>query len=355
MPTRDGMQRAERELLRCCDSDLDVAAMHRQVLGSLRRLMPVDAAFFATADPETLLFTGAWAEAPLGTATEFFLRNEFGGSDVNRFAALATSAAPVASLDGATRSDRWASPRYRDIMRPLGLGDELRAALVTDGRCWGYLCLHREDSRLGFAPADLDLVSRLGPRIARGLRRAALLTATPGNAGGTAPGVIVLAEDLEVVATTAEAEHLLSLLPGAGRIRARLPVALRAVARALQAAERGDPGPPPVPSVRLPTTTGSWLTAHASWLSGRPEERRISVVLAPARPADTVPLLLAAHGLTRREADVARLVLRGASTGTIVDTLHISHYTVQDHLRAVFDKVGVRSRRDLAGRLLGQS
>jgi DNA-binding CsgD family transcriptional regulator len=355
MPTRDGAQQIERELLRACDSGLDVAALHRQVLRSLRRLTSVDAAFFATADPGTLLFTGAWAEAPLGAAAECFLQNEFGGADVNRFSSLATSAAPVASLDGATRSDRWASPRYRDIMRPLGLGDELRAALVTDGQCWGYLCLHREDSRLGFAPADLDLVSRLGPRIALGLRRAALLAASPVNAAGTAPGVVVLSEGLDVLATTPEAEHLLSLLPGAGRIRSRLPLALRTVATALLAVERGVPGPPPVPSVRLPTATGSWLTAHASWLSGQPGERRISLVLAPARPADTVPLLLAAHGLTRREADVARLVLRGASTGTIVDTLHISHYTVQDHLRAVFDKVGVRSRRDLAGRLLGQS
>jgi DNA-binding NarL/FixJ family response regulator len=77
-------------------------------------------------------------------------------------------------------------------------------------------------------------------------------------------------------------------------------------------------------------------------------------VLAPARPADTVPLLLSAHGLTSREAEVARLVLRGTSTRGIVDALHISHYTVQDHLKAVFDKVGVRSRGELAVRLLGR-
>ena len=50
---------------------------------------------------------------------------------------------------------------------------------------------------------------------------------------------------------------------------------------------------------------------------------------------------------------MARLVLRGAATPAIVEALHISRYTVQDHLRAVFDKVGVRSRRDLAGRLVG--
>jgi DNA-binding CsgD family transcriptional regulator len=63
-------------------------------------------------------------------------------------------------------------------------------------------------------------------------------------------------------------------------------------------------------------------------------------------------LLLSAYGLSAREADVARLVLRGASTTAIVDALHISKHTVQDHLKAVFDKTGVRSRRDLVGRML---
>jgi DNA-binding CsgD family transcriptional regulator len=173
----------------------------------------------------------------------------------------------------------------------------------------------------------------------------ALLAAAPAAPVEEAPGVVVLSEELDLLASTPEAERLLALLPGAGRTRSRMPLAVRAVAMALVA---GAP-----PSVRLRTATGGWLTVHASWLSPAPGERRISVVLAPARPADTVPLLLAAHGLTPREADVARLVLRGASTATIVDTLHISRYTVQDHLRAVFDKVGVRSRRDLAGRLLG--
>jgi hypothetical protein len=123
------------------------------VLRSLRRAMPVDAAFFATADPDTLLLTGAHSEDPLGPAASAFLDNEFGGDDVNTFTALAAAPGHVASLDAATRRDRFSSPRYRDIMRPLGLGDELRAALVVGARCWGYLCLHREDGRLGFTSA----------------------------------------------------------------------------------------------------------------------------------------------------------------------------------------------------------
>lgn len=147
-------QRAEQAVVRACHRGLGVSALRDAVLTSLRAFMAVDAAFVATADPETLLFTDAYAEAPLDNATATFLDNEFGGQDVNRFTSLATSPRHVARLDEVTGNDRFASPRYRDIMRPLGLGDELRAALVVDRQCWGYLCLHREDGRLGFTAAE---------------------------------------------------------------------------------------------------------------------------------------------------------------------------------------------------------
>ena len=68
--------------------------------------MTIDAAFFATVDPETLLFTGASSEEPLVEAASLFLENEFGRDDVNKFAALANGADPVSSLDVATRGDR---------------------------------------------------------------------------------------------------------------------------------------------------------------------------------------------------------------------------------------------------------
>jgi DNA-binding CsgD family transcriptional regulator len=337
--------RAELDVVRLCHSGLDTTGVRQQVLRVLRRAVPIDAVFFATADPETLLFTGAWPESPLDTVSPLFLNNEFGHDDVNKFASLAASDRPVATLDGATEGDRWASERYRDIMRPLGLGDELRAALVADGHCWGYLCLHREDGALGFSSGEKATLARLGPHLAHAIRTATLLHEPVTVAAK--PGVVLLADDLSLISLTADAEHLLALLPPSTDPLA-LPIPVYSVAVALQAVERGVRTA--LPSTRVRTAAGPWLTLHASRLTGT---RQLAVIVEPTEARAAVPLLLSAHGLTARESDVARLVLRGQPTRAIVDELHISAYTVQDHLKAVFDKVGVHSRRDLVIRLLG--
>jgi DNA-binding CsgD family transcriptional regulator/GAF domain-containing protein len=344
----------ERELVRQCHSGLDMAAVREVALSSLRRLMPIDAAFFATADPDTLLFTGAYAEEPLAAAQALFLDNEFNRGDVNQFAALAHRTPHVADLDNATRGERLSSSRYRNIMAPLGLGDELRAALVTGGMCWGYLCLHREDGPLGFSPAEAALLARLAPHLAHALRHAVLIRGAPTAPEAHGTGVVLLEADSTVAALTGPAEQLLSLVQDGRANPSRLPAAVYAVAAALDSTGRDAWTPELVPSTRVPTSDGGWLKLHASRLHGDGAGDRTAVIVERASASDTVPLALAAYGLTRREAEVTRLVLRGASTRAISNTLHISVHTVQDHLKMVFDKVGVRSRGDLVGHLLGQ-
>jgi DNA-binding CsgD family transcriptional regulator len=312
--------------------------------------VPADAAFFATADPESLLFTGGFAEEPLGTATPEFLDNEFGAEDVNKFAVLATSSSHVASLDSATFGDRFASQRYREIMRPLGLGDELRVALLAGSQCWGYFCLHRTDHSSAFTESELALVAGAAPHLGHALRQALLLHA-PAAAGRVhEPGVVVLADDLSLVAATAQASEYLAQMEPAGSLP--LPVCIHAAAAALRAIEDGNAAPGSMPTTRVHTRTGQWLTVHASRLNGPSGEQGITVVIEEADASSTLPLRLSAHGLSPREGEVATLVLRGTSTRAICATLHISEHTVQDHLTAVFDKVGVRSRRELVATML---
>ena len=187
--TRSGAGASERmrrvaDVMRLSHEGLDLAEFRAETLVRLRSLMSVDAAFFATVDPATLLFTSAAAEEPLAQATAVFLDNEFGCDDVNKFAQLAGSSDPLGSLDLATHGDRRSSARYRQVLGPLGLGDEVRLALVTGDVCWGVLCLHRESAAAGFDESELTLLREVIPHLAGGLRQTIALF--PTNTSGEA-------------------------------------------------------------------------------------------------------------------------------------------------------------------------
>jgi DNA-binding CsgD family transcriptional regulator len=68
---------------------------------------------------------------------------------------------------------------------------------------------------------------------------------------------------------------------------------------------------------------------------------------SPRRMAD-------ACGLTAREREVTRLVALGLPTAAIAERLYLSAWTVQDHLKAIFEKVGVATRGELVAHLFFQ-
>jgi DNA-binding CsgD family transcriptional regulator len=338
-------------LIRRCYEGLEADQLRAEVLDRLSGIVTVDAAFFGTVDPATLLFTSATSDEPLRSASQQFLDNEFGRVDVNKFAKLALGTDPVSSLDRATRGDRSASSRYVEVMAPLGLGDELRAALMSAGHCWGVICLHREDSTLGFTERDLRLIRRLAPHLAEGLRRSMLTR--PAASDGAGPGVVILDTALAVVSISPEAEHWLSELTDQyWTRRTELPVAIRAAAAQLRRLDELPTGVA-APVLRLRTRAGHWLAVHASTLRG-PGEQQTAVVIEPATPTQLGSLLLDVHALTPAQQRVTTLVLQGRSTREIVSELHLSPHTVQEYVRAAYDKFGVGSRRELIAELLGQ-
>jgi len=152
-------ERTRREIIRLCNAGLDARKLRVEVLHVLRKVVPIDAAFFATLDPATLLFTDALTDAVLQDAAPHFLDNEFLEDDVNKFVALARSPNPVRTLVHATGHDLEESHRYRDILAPRALGDELRAILRTGSTCWGCLCLHREHGAPGFSATEARYVA----------------------------------------------------------------------------------------------------------------------------------------------------------------------------------------------------
>ncbi len=353
---RQHAEQVGQDIVRHCHAGLDSTTLQIEVIKRLRKVIPFDLSFFATADPATLLFTGAVADEILERVTPQFMENEFLHDDVNKFVWLARSKQLVNGLVQATEHELVRSPRYRDILAPLALGDELRAALIIGGACWGFMCLHREQSSPNFTVADAGFLGRLAPHIAEGLRTALLLGGTTGPRAADEPGLLVLAEDLSVVASTLAAERWLTEIAGPDRPhKGSLPFAISSVVARLKALERStDVEPGLMPKVRLRTDSGQWLVVRASRLSGPSMETQIAVIFEAAQSVEIAPLIVQAYDLSRRECEIMQSVLCGSSTAEMMATFHITSNTVQDHLKAIFEKVGVRSRRELVGQLFAQ-
>jgi len=272
----------------------------RAVTRILRRAVPFDGVCLLTVDPATLLPTGEVVEDGLPAAAMIRLTEiELREPDFNKFTALARTDQPTASLSGATAGDLDRSLRQRELRRPSGFADELRAVLSGTTGTWGALTLLREARSPHFTPAEVRFVASLAGALADGLRRAALIgDAVDGGGDG-----------------------------------------------------RGDDGPAAcLARARIRTPAGRWLVVRGSLLGDGPGSR-VAVLLEAARPPELAPLIADAYGFTERERLVTELVARGLPTSEIAGRLHLSAYTVQDHLKSIFEKSGTGSRGDLVARL----
>ena len=334
-------------IVEICRSGLPPDALRERALARLRRAVPFDAAFWATVDPATLLFTRPHQEKIPPDTVPYFIQNEFLDDDVNKWTGLARDPVGVRTLVEATGGDIDASARYRDIFRPLGLGDELRAVLRVGGACWGYICLHRAVGA-EFSREEARYVRRLAPHLAEGIREGLLASSVEDSDVADAPGLILVTPDGSLISTTAAGERWLDELGHPEPARCGLPVEVHLLAARLGHPEAAESA---LPRLRVRTRAGRWALLHASRLPAEGTQA-IAVIIEEPSPAELAPVLMMAYGLTRQEQTVTALVCRGLSTREIGQRLHITPNTVQDHLKSIFDKTGVRSRRELVTAIL---
>jgi DNA-binding CsgD family transcriptional regulator len=346
-------ERTQRDIVQLCYAGLDPFVLLERAVERLQPVVPIDAWCCMTTDPATLLHTGFVRHEMSNEASQSLMYNELMQDDVNKFKDFARAKMPLGTLFGATRGVPERSIRYRDIFAPIGLGDELRGVLKAGSSTWGSFCFHREAGPSGFSDEEASFVQKIAPHLGEGIRAALLLGNGEQPEAGGGPGLLTLNDALRVLALTPAAEQWLAELDGEAESD-NLPAAILSLAVRLQALESSDEAAPSAPWARVRTRRGRWLTLHASRLSNSAGDPQIAIIFELARPVEVAPLLLDAYSLTPRETEIAQLVLQGCSTEGIADDLCISALTVQQHLKSVFEKLGVRSRRELVAQVYNQ-
>jgi DNA-binding CsgD family transcriptional regulator len=346
-------QRLSGDLVRLLHRGPDVRDFWRDAARILHRAVPFDGFCVLTMDPATLLPTGEVVENGLPVAaTARMTEIEIGEDDFNKFGALSRTRPHAASLSQATGGSLDRSMRHRELKRPNGFGDELRAALVCESATWGGLTLLRASDRRHFEPGDADVVGLLSPYLAEGVRRALLLTAlsAPDEDHEESAGLVLLAADNSITMVNPAAEMWLAELRASGRSGDHIPPVVTAVASRARSVVDGHESPGPMARARVRTAAGVWLVVRGSMLGDDPAAPT-AVMLEPARSPELAPLIADAYDLTERERVVTQLVAHGLPTNAIAGRLHISPWTVQDHLKSIFEKVGVGTRGELIARV----
>ena len=327
-----------RQLRALAVAGLPLEELWRRSDAALRTLVPWDFSAWGQVDPATLLSTGCLVlGAPFDAAREaavFALEHDDG--EVNRLIDLVHRTPPAGGLHLDTGGNPSRAARYRRLMEPLGVRDDLRVALVQDGWCWASLYAYRR--RSDFTADEVATLGALSGDLADGVRLTLLRADASSADQPQAPGLILVSPDGSLSAVSEAAEEWLLLLSP----DRRLPSAVAALTASLRST---TPGPK---RLRLQAPDGRWVVLHASHLQGAGG----AVIVEAAQPVEVADVLCAAYGLTARERDVVGLVLRGDTNRSAGRALGISEHTVKEHLKSVFAKLQVLSRAELAARLM---
>jgi DNA-binding CsgD family transcriptional regulator len=327
-----------------------------EVAGRLRRVVDSDASCWHTLDPQTGLMTsdapdelinaGIFTSETAPAAGAKLIASEYLIEDFNTFAGLATRRLPVGILSQATRGRPERSTRYRELLAPSGIPFELRAAFVARGRCWGAVHIARRESS-DFTDDHARALAAVTGVIADGIRTSLRFDAARRSNDPTAPGMVVLDASNGIELVTSPAVELLAALRSSATSPEAVPSPLLALATF--ARSRANDPDPHLDAIAVPTASG-WITMHASLPQGG-AAGQVAIVVERTPSPQTTALRLEVEGVTPREREIAALLAHGLTNAEIAEELVLSPYTVQDHIKSLFEKTQVSSRQELVARV----
>ena len=339
---------------RLCERDLDERTLRIGLVAALRAAVPFEDYAWLLTDPETTVGSAPLADVRCLPELSRLIGLRY-RTTVNRWTRLTGAA----SLSQSTGGDLEQSLVWREMLRQYDVGDIATIAFRDGFGLWGWVDLWRSADAPPFAADEVDYLTECAVPVTVALRRAQARNFGPSAASSPptdAPdgvAVLMLSEDLDVLAQTPRTTEYLRLLvpPAAGR--SPIPAGAFNVAAQLLAVEAGVDSHPA--SSRVHLHGGRWVRLRADRIGGRSgSDSGIAVIIEVAAPADRLAVFVRATGLSARETELVGLVVDGLDGKDVAARMFLSPHTVQDHLKSVFAKTSTRSRRELVALVRGR-
>jgi DNA-binding CsgD family transcriptional regulator len=340
--------RCRERIQRLSQSGSDGESIQREAIAALQRVIGFDRWCLPLADPDTLLPGLGMGDHDYGSGLPRALELEYSGADFAAKHEVARRQRPASSMAAETGGDLARSPRWDEVLRPVGIGDIAAAACRDTFGCWGWIEAYRDASERPFSEEDLDLLAAVAPSLARVLRRSVAGARREWFYPLDQPGVLVLDRELSPVSRTEAATRWIAALPMSDLFASwgMLPAAIYPAATLARAGDAARA------HATLAVDEGRWVRIEAALLDGD-HDGDIAVTIRAAAPRETFGVACRAHGLTARETALMAALLAGVGTRDVAQAMHLSDWTVQDHLKSVFAKLAVHSRREALARLAG--
>ncbi len=339
-----GPAAARTRILRTCASATDARELRLRVLDELRQAIGFDAYAWLLTDPETTVGGAPLADVPCLPELPRLIRLKY-LTEVNRW----TTLTEPALLHDATGGELSKSVLWRELLDRYDVVDVASVAFTDRFGCWGFLDLWRSGGSARFGSAEAAFLAGITEPVTAALRRCQAdtfvvrATSEPRQGG---PVVLLLSPEMEVLGQTPETLAYLRVLVPPAEGNAPVPAGAYNVAAQLVAVEAGVDQHPPVARVHL--ASGRWVTVRAARMG-----ENIAVTIEETSPAARASLFTRAFGLSARETELVGRLVTGSDTREVAARMFLSEHTVQDHLKSIFAKTSVRSRRTLLARVLG--
>jgi DNA-binding CsgD family transcriptional regulator len=336
-----------------CREDIDERTLRLRVLDEIRRFVPFDAFVWLLTDPETTVGSSPVADLGPGRPSTIelptLIRLKY-CSTTNRWTTLSprTSMALADNVGTAGTRDEWVN-----LLGEHGVTDVLSSVAADSYGTWAFIDLWRSGGT--FSSSEQMLIAEIIDTVTSTLRRSMLRSFEHGASSASAEGgpvLLLLTDELRLVAQTAEADRVMRALLPTDAERAPIPAAAFNVGAQLLANELGVDDHPARARVHL--HDGVWVTLRAARIGeASATAAAIAVSIEPTTAPDRASLYTRAAGLTERETELLRHLVTGHDTRAIAQAMFVSEHTVQDHLKSIFAKTGLNTRRMVVARATG--